>query len=123
MVLHETSAEALPRILAETRRLLRPGGLAIHLEQPPYRRFEPFEQFMRDWDGRYNNEPFWTALHEMDLTERLARAGFERDRVFETECRAPTFKAAAGRSEDFGRAPAWYAVGAWQAANGLAVIG
>ena len=123
MVLHETSAEALPRLLAETRRLLRPGGLAIHLEQPPYRRFEPFEQFMRDWDGRYNNEPFWTALHDMDLTERLARAGFARDRVFETECRAPTFKAAAGRSEDFGRAPAWYAVGAWQAANGLAAIG
>ncbi|NBU24576.1 MAG: class I SAM-dependent methyltransferase [Gammaproteobacteria bacterium] len=123
MVLHETSAEALPRLLAETRRLLRPGGLAIHLEQPPYRRFEPFEQFMRDWDGRYNNEPFWTALHDMDLTERLVRAGFARDRVFETECRAPTFKAAAGRSEDFGRAPAWYAVGAWQAANGLAAIG
>jgi SAM-dependent methyltransferase len=123
MVLHETSAEALPRFFAEARRLLRPGGLTIHLEQPPYRRFPPFEQFMRDWDGRFNNEPFWTALHEMDLTERLLAAGHPADKVFETECRAPVAVAADGRSEDFGRAPVWYAVGAWQAAEGSAVTG
>jgi SAM-dependent methyltransferase len=123
MVLHETSAEALPRFFAEARRLLRPGGLTIHLEQPPYRRFPPFEQFMRDWDGRFNNEPFWTALHEMDLTERLVAAGHPADQVFETECRAPVAVAADGRSEDFGRAPVWYAVGAWQAAEGSAVTG
>jgi len=123
MVLHETSAEALPRFFAEARRLLRPGGLTIHLEQPPYRRFPPFEQFMRDWDGRFNNEPFWTALHEMDLTERLVAAGHPADQVFETECRAPVAVAADGKSEDFGRAPVWYAVGAWQAAEGSAVAG
>ena len=123
MVLHETSAEALPRFFAEARRLLRPGGLTIHLEQPPYRRFPPFEQFMRDWDGRFNNEPFWTALHEMDLTERLVAAGHPADRVFETECRAPVAVAADGKAEDFGRAPVWYAVGAWQAAEGSAVAG
>ena len=123
MVLHETSAEALPRILAEAQRLLRPGGLTIHLEQPPYRKFPPFEQFMRDWDGRWNNEPFWSALHEMDLTETLVRTGFPADKVFETECRAPVAVAADGKSEDFGRAPVWYAVGAWQAAEGSAVHG
>jgi SAM-dependent methyltransferase len=123
MVLHETSAEALPRMFAEARRLLRPGGLTIHLEQPPYRRFPPFEQFMRDWDGRWNNEPFWSALHEMDLAASLVRAGFRPDQVFETECRAPAMAAAEGRSEDFGRAPVWYAVGAWQAAEGPAVHG
>jgi SAM-dependent methyltransferase len=117
MVLHETSADALPRILAECKRLLRPGGLAIHLEQPPYRRFPPFEQFMRDWDGRWNNEPFWTSLHEMDLTERMARAGFMPGEIFETECRAPALVAADGRAEDFGRSPVWYAVGAWQTAD------
>jgi hypothetical protein len=97
--------------------LLRPGGLAIHLEQPPYRRFPPFEQFMRDWDGRWNNEPFWTSLHEMDLTERMARAGFMPGEIFETECRAPALVAADGRAEDFGRSPVWYAVGAWQTAD------
>ena len=51
MVLHETSAEALAGIFRECRRLVREGGIVAHLEQPPYRRFGPFEQFMRDWDG------------------------------------------------------------------------
>ena len=78
---------------------------------------------MRDWDGRWNNEPFWSALHEMDLTETLVRTGFPSDKVFETECRAPVAVAADGKSEDFGRAPVWYAVGAWQAAEGSAVHG
>lgn len=122
MVLHETSRQALPKIFAEARRLLRAGGLTIHLEQPPYRGLEPFEQFMRDWDGRYNNEPFWSALHETDLTDLLAKAGFAANQVFETRCVAPAWREDAGH-EDFGRAPAWYAVGAWQVVKGLATEG
>lgn len=117
MVLHETSYDALPKLLAEAQRLLRPGGLTLHLEQPPYRGMGPLEQFMRDWDGRHNNEPFWTALHETSLPDVLARVGFARDQIFETRCIAPARNAAADRkTEDFGRAPNWYAVGAWQAA-------
>ena len=38
---------------------------------------------MRDWDGRYNNEPFWSALHESVLPDLLVHAGFARGRVFE----------------------------------------
>lgn len=128
MVLHETSRQALPKIFAEAHRLLRAGGLTIHLEQPPYRGIPAFEQFMRDWDGRYNNEPFWSALHESDLAALLAKAGFGTANVFETRCVAPPAADAGTRTEavkheDFGRAPAWYAVGAWQAAKGLAAIG
>ena len=128
MVLHETSRQALPKIFAEAHRLLRTGGLTIHLEQPPYRGIPAFEQFMRDWDGRYNNEPFWSALHETDLTALLARAGFGTANIFETRCVAPPAgsggaRPEAAKHEDFGRAPAWYAVGAWQTAKGLAAIG
>ncbi|MBU6378775.1 MAG: methyltransferase domain-containing protein [Gammaproteobacteria bacterium] len=128
MVLHETSRQALPKIFAEAHRLLRAGGLTIHLEQPPYRGIPAFEQFMRDWDGRYNNEPFWSALHESDLAALLAKAGFGAANVFETRCVAPPAADAGTRTEavkheDFGRAPAWYAVGAWQAAKGIAAIG
>jgi SAM-dependent methyltransferase len=128
MVLHETSRQALPSIFAEAHRLLRAGGLTIHLEQPPYRGIPAFEQFMRDWDGRFNNEPFWSALHETDLAALLAKSGFGSANVFETRCVAPPARQdgapqQAHKHEDFGRAPAWYAVGAWQAAKGIAAIG
>jgi ubiquinone/menaquinone biosynthesis C-methylase UbiE len=109
MVLHETSREAVEGMFAEAGRLLAPGGLTIHLEQPPYRQFGPFEQFMRDWDGRNNNEPFWSEMHQTSLPDLLVQAGFARADVFE---------AAAGVDdpgvEDFGRAPKWYTVGAWR---------
>ncbi len=123
MVLHETSHEALPKLLRESYRLLRGGGLCIHLEQPPYRGLSPFEQFMRDWDGRYNNEPFWSSLHESDLQQMMIKAGFDSELVFETRCVAPSWQSSKPTEEDFGRAPAWYAVGAWQAVEGSTAKG
>lgn len=111
MVLHETSAEALAGIFRECRRLVREGGIVAHLEQPPYRRFGPFEQFMRDWDGRNNNEPFWSALHELSLPDEMVNAGFDRDSVFEADAVAAGWDQG-GTAEDFGRAPKWYVVGA-----------
>ncbi|HSN73027.1 MAG TPA: methyltransferase domain-containing protein [Steroidobacteraceae bacterium] len=109
MVLHETSRRSVEALFDIARRQLRLGGLTIHLEQPPYRGQDVFEQCMRDWDGRYNNEPFWSALHELDLPMLLEVAGFERESIFET--RVVASEADPGQ-EDFGRAPAWYAVGA-----------
>jgi len=111
MVLHETSADALAAIFRECRRLLRDGGMTVHLEQPPYRRFDAFEQFMRDWDGRNNNEPFWSRLHELALPDELRDAGFEHEAVFEADAVAPGFEQDS-ETEDFGRAPKWYVVGA-----------
>jgi SAM-dependent methyltransferase len=111
MVLHETSREAVDAMFAEAFRLLAPGGLTVHLEQPPYRQFGPFEQFMRDWDGRNNNEPFWSELHRMSLPDALVAAGFDRAEVFEAEVGEPR---APGQAEDFGRAPKWYIAGAWR---------
>jgi len=123
MVLHETSRQALPRFFSEAHRLLRAGGLTVHLEQPPYRGLDPFEQFMRDWDGRFNNEPFWSALHESDLPALLVKGGFGAHNVFESRCSALPPSQSVIQNEDFGRAPSWYVVGAWQAAKGIAVIG
>jgi len=114
MVLHETSREALPAILGECARLLRPGGLTLHLEQPPFRGLSPFEQAMRDWDGRYNAEPFWTGLHETDLPGLLARCGFAPEQVFEARVAAPVPEemTQAPTIEDYGRAARWYLAGA-----------
>ncbi|MDW8480256.1 MAG: class I SAM-dependent methyltransferase [Xanthomonadales bacterium] len=119
MFWHETSARALPRILAEVHRLLAPGGLTLHLEQPQYTpEMDPFEQAMRDWDAHYNNEPFWSAMHELDPRRMLVEAGFRPADCFEFPLRAEVdrevFPEAGTGQEDYGRTPLWTVFGAWK---------
>lgn len=83
LFVHETSRKALSRILREAHRLLAPGGVMLHTETPPYGALPPFEAFMFDWDARNNNEPFWSASHELDPKAECAAAGFPDDTVFE----------------------------------------
>jgi SAM-dependent methyltransferase len=122
MFLHETSGKALPRILAELHRVLAPGGLMLHLEQPQYSNAMPlYEQFIRDWDAFNNNEPFWSAMHALDLKAEIVRAGFAEDDLFTTGVTAVVDeaifpKAKTGAQEDHGRAAAWHAYGAWKKA-------
>lgn len=120
MFLHETSYSALRNILREASRLLAPGGVHLHLEQPSYHGMEPFEQFLRDWDCYYNNEPFWTTLHDTRMLELMAECGFGQDRRFETEIHAIVdwhMPKVATEVEDFGRGGKWYAFGAERAAR------
>ncbi|MFW6413004.1 MAG: class I SAM-dependent methyltransferase, partial [Oceanicaulis sp.] len=78
MFLHETSKKAMERIFAETNRVLKPGGVVLHVEQPQYTGAMPlYEQCIRDWDAFYNNEPFWTTMHEIDLDDLMIKAGFK----------------------------------------------
>lgn len=118
MFLHETSHRALRRILRETDRLLAPGGLHLHLEQPPYRGMDEFEKFLRDWDCYNNNEPFWTTVHDTHMPTLLAELGFHDDRLFETQINAVVedeMPKVAGEVEDLGRGGLWYAFGSERA--------
>ncbi|MPS67958.1 MAG: class I SAM-dependent methyltransferase [Novosphingobium sp.] len=118
MFLHELSTRALRNIFAETRRLLRPGGVVLHVEQPQYAPEMPlFEQAMRDWDAFYNNEPFWSRMHEMDLDAEMVAAGFAADSlihggVFGVVDRELFPDAAEDATEDYGRKAAWHVIGA-----------
>lgn len=120
MYLHELSGKSLPRIIKEGERVLAPGGLMFHLEQPQYTDDMPlYEQFIRDWDAFNNNEPFWSAMHAMDLKQVMAEAGLPRDRQFVTGVRAVVDREifpqqAADETEDHGRAAVWNAYGAWK---------
>jgi len=120
MFLHELSGKALPRILHELYRVLAPGGLELHLEQPEYSDAMPlYEQFIRDWDAFNNNEPFWSAMHALDVREELIASGFDEDDLFTTGVTAVVDeaifpKAKLGGAEDHGRAAAWHAYGAWK---------
>jgi ubiquinone/menaquinone biosynthesis C-methylase UbiE len=120
MFLHELSGSALPRIVGEAARVLKPGGLMLHIEQPEYSEAMPlFEQFMRDWDAYNNNEPFWSAMHALDMGEVMDRAGVPKDSQFTIGVKAVVDEtifppAPAGAQEDYGRAAIWNAYGGWK---------
>ncbi|MCU0975616.1 MAG: class I SAM-dependent methyltransferase [Steroidobacteraceae bacterium] len=117
IVLHETSHEALKNVFRRCHERLAPGGLTLHVEQPAYGDRPWFEQCMRDWDGRYNNERFWSHLYELDLRQELAGAGFAPARTFEDAVSAVPWNTdprAPGRMEDYGRTGNWQVVGAWR---------
>jgi SAM-dependent methyltransferase len=118
MFLHELSGPAMRAIFSESFRLLRPGGIMLHVEQPQYGADMPlFEQAMRDWDAFYNNEPFWSTMHGLDLDGYVVEAGFARENLLHGGVTAVVDKtvfpdAADEEGEDFGRKAAWHIVGA-----------
>lgn len=86
ILLHELSATALPRVFAECHRLLRPGGIMLHIEVPVRNsRLDAFGQAFADWDSDYNNEPFWRGLHELDLSAVARAAGFDAGDIFDED--------------------------------------
>lgn len=119
MFLHELSAPAMRNVFAETKRLLKPGGIVLHVEQPQYSPDMPFfEQAMRDWDAFYNNEPFWSRLHEMDLDQAMIDAGFAREDLIHGGVTGVVDReifpdAAEEDGEDYGRKAAWHVIGAF----------
>ena len=118
MFLHELSSSSIRSVMSETYRLLRPGGIVLHIEQPPYTDEMPlFEQAMRDWDAFYNNEPFWTTLHSLDWVQLMVEAGFDSASIFQTGVSgvpdSDLFPDAADEDvEDYGRKAAWNVLGA-----------
>ena len=77
ILFHETSARAIPAMLAECRRLLGPGGVMLHVELPnPEQLPDAFTRVIFDGDAHYNNEPFWMRLHDLDWPAMLEAAGF-----------------------------------------------
>mgnify|MGYP001033588312 FL=1 len=82
IMFHETAAHAVPRILAECRRLLAPGGVMLHLELPPLDRLpDTYTRIIFDGDSWYNNEPFWMREHDLDWPAMLRAAGFAPEHI------------------------------------------
>ncbi|HUY20636.1 MAG TPA: class I SAM-dependent methyltransferase [Candidatus Binataceae bacterium] len=112
ILLHETSAQAIGRVIAECRRLLRPGGMMIHAEVPQFEGLPPYAAFMLDWDTYNNNEPFWGHYHDLDLAQLATEARFKPKGV--KQIMVPSaFEQARARTGllqggDFGGAGAWF---------------
>jgi hypothetical protein len=71
----------MPQIFNECHRILKPGGLMIHADLPPFNLMDPFTQFILDNETWYNNEPFWGAMREVDQPALARDAGFLADTI------------------------------------------
>uniref|UniRef100_UPI0035CB858B class I SAM-dependent methyltransferase n=1 Tax=uncultured Sphingomonas sp. TaxID=158754 RepID=UPI0035CB858B len=77
VLMHETSEAAMANILAESLRLLRPGGVAVHLEVPQrYEELDLWGKIRGQIEMDYNNEPAWKAAISVDFDAMLRAAGF-----------------------------------------------
>jgi ubiquinone/menaquinone biosynthesis C-methylase UbiE len=78
VMFHETSQTAMLNILAETKRLLRPGGLAVHLEVPLlHDNSDPWTELAGELEAQYNNEPNWRGALTADYRALMEAAGFK----------------------------------------------
>ncbi len=78
ILLHETSQKAMPKIFKECHRLLKPGGLMVHADLPPFENMDAYMQLILDNETWYNNEPFWTAMRNIDQIQLSEDAGFNK---------------------------------------------
>ena len=82
VTLHETSLRATRRIFRECHRLLREGGVMVHLEVPArYDQLGLWEQVRADVESLYNNEPFMAGVGRLDFAAVACEAGFAEDRI------------------------------------------
>jgi SAM-dependent methyltransferase len=81
ILLHETSGRALRAILAECRRLLRPGGVMLHIDQPRFEDDDAWGTFLQENETYHNNEPFWRAYRRLDLEAEARAAGWAEDQL------------------------------------------
>ena len=102
LLLHETSHDAVPKIIQECFRLLKPGGWMIHLDVYPFHKKEddPLYDFLKDWEVTNNNENFSGALRNMNMRKIIEDAGFSPETVEFTSAEAAA-KYSKGYTGDF----------------------
>jgi SAM-dependent methyltransferase len=87
---HETTHRGLPLMIAESWRVLAPGGVMFHLDVPTQTGFlKLFDQVLNDWQVRYNGEPFWMGWADANVKGLMGEAGVPADAMFAEHLRPP----------------------------------
>ncbi|QVM84499.1 class I SAM-dependent methyltransferase [Novosphingobium decolorationis] len=109
-VMHETSPEAIQNILTESHRLLRKGGIAVHLEVPvKYETLDLWSQVIAGMERDYNNEPAWQEATSADYGALMTAAGFEDVKVgFQDAVLGPDMSASKFGEESKGVFLSWF---------------
>ncbi|MFZ3451706.1 class I SAM-dependent methyltransferase [Arthrobacter sp. 7Tela_A1] len=76
ILLHEVPPHITRAILAESFRLLEPGGEIHFSDVTPYRACDPYKAWNDDWDAEHGNEPWWRTAATAELTALAEAAGF-----------------------------------------------
>jgi len=121
---HEVSVKDTNKILKECYRLLKPGGLMLHMELPPSNETDPYYNFYLDWDAFYNNEPHYLKFRDLDFESLVTKAGFEKNKLLFT--RIPNYPSTPEEEfkssildkstlrRDHGNGAVWYTFGGWK---------
>ena len=81
IMMHETSTPAVVKIFAESRRLLKDGGVMMHMDNPRLKELPPLESFLAEWEVYNNNERFGGTYREMDIAGEAVKAGFSAEKA------------------------------------------
>ncbi len=128
MFLHELPPKSVQAVFREAHRLLRKGGLMVHMELPPNCHTQPYDSFFLDWDSYYNQEPYYKAFRDMRPADICAEAGFDESDFVEFtipslmrngEREFRNYVAGKGLTVDentgrLARSIRWYCFGAWK---------
>ena len=79
IIMHETSTKAVGKIFSESRRLLRDGGVMMHMDNPRLKELPPLESFLAEWEVYNNNERFGGTYREMDVAAEAVKVGFSAE--------------------------------------------
>ncbi len=83
MFLHELPKKVRAKSISEAYRVLKPGGLMLHMELPPNGQMAAFEAFYLDWDSYYNNEPYYKGYRDEDPKSMCEGGGFAASDYFQ----------------------------------------
>lgn len=79
LLMHETSRRGVRRIFSESHRLLKRGGVMMHMDPPQFIDMPPLKAFLAAWEAYNVNENFAGIYRDMDLPGETIKAGFAGD--------------------------------------------